>query len=105
MRKLNFINYEDEFFLVLLAIIVVSTICMKKSMKDVRLTDLGLENVEALAADNEGTSVGTCYLEESTSPDRDHKLFCDTRTSTIYSCPKTTTYGPYFENSRDRCTK
>ncbi|MEY8708789.1 NVEALA domain-containing protein [Bacteroides faecichinchillae] len=98
---------KKKVFLVVLAITVVSAVCVKKSMKGVRLTDLGLENVEALAADNEGTSVGTCYLEEPTSSDRDHKLFCDRRTdnSTIYPCPQTTTYGPYLENSRDRCTK
>lgn len=98
---------RKKLFLVVLAITIVSVICVKKSMKGVCLTDLGLENVEALAADNEGTSVGTCYLEESTSPDRDQKLFCDRRTSngTIYPCPQSTTYGPYFENSRDRCTK
>lgn len=98
---------RKKLFLVVLAITVVSTVCVKKSMKGVRLTDLGLENVEALAADNEGTSVGTCYIEESTSPDRDHKLFCDGRTSngTIYPCPQSMTYGSYLENSRDRCTK
>ena len=98
---------KKKFLLVVLAVTVVSAVCVKKSMKGVCLTDLGLENVEALAADNEGTSVGTCYLEESTSPDRDHKLFCDGRTDngTIYPCPQAASYGPYFENSRDRCTR
>ncbi|WP_455962193.1 NVEALA domain-containing protein [Bacteroides bouchesdurhonensis] len=98
---------KKKFLLVVLAVTVVSAVCVKKSMKGVCLTDLGLENVEALAADNEGTSVGTCYLEESTSPDRDHKLFCDGRTDngTIYPCPQSASYGPYLENSRDRCTR
>lgn len=98
---------KKKFLLVVLAVTVVSAVCVKKSMKGVCLTDLGLENVEALAADNEGTSVGTCYLEESTSPDRDHKLFCDGRTDngTILPCPQSASYGPYLENSRDRCTR
>ena len=98
---------KKKFLLVVLAVTVVSAVCVKKSMKGVCLTDLGLENVEALAADNEGTSVGTCYLEEPTSPDRDHKLFCDGRTDngTIYPCPQSASYGPYLENSRDRCTR
>ena len=98
---------KKKFLLVVLAVTVVSAVCVKKSMKGVCLTDLGLENVEALAADNEGTSVGTCYLEEPSSSDRDHKIFCDRRTDngTIYPCPQSASYGPYFENSRDRCTK
>ena len=44
---------RKKLFLVVLAITIVSVICVKKSMKGVCLTDLGLENVEALAADNE----------------------------------------------------
>ena len=44
---------KKKFLLVVLAVTVVSAVCVKKSMKGVCLTDLGLENVEALAAVNE----------------------------------------------------
>ena len=84
-----------KFFLATFIIALVSVIYVKESMDScTSLTDLGLENVEALAQ-GEGVSAGFCYLIESNSDSRDYKYFCDSATGNdkIYPCPSRTEYG------------
>lgn len=72
------------------------------------MSDLALANVEALAdGDENGTKVGSCYLEITFSTTSGYKEFCDKETSNdkIYPCPSRTSYGGYSDMSKDRCTK
>lgn len=70
------------------------------------LTDLALENMEALAQDESGTSVGYCYLQGYGGTTNSYKVFCDRQTNNgkIYPCPSES-MGSYSESARDRCTK
>jgi hypothetical protein len=71
------------------------------------VTDISLANVKALADGENGTTVGTCYLQVNSGMSYDWKMFCDSKTdnSTIYPCPTQTTHGNYSTISQDRCTK
>jgi hypothetical protein len=80
---------------------------INQNRNEVTLSDVALENIEALADEGGGTSVGTCYLLQHFSSDSSRKKFCDSNTnnSTIYPCPTSETYGGYIETAQDRCTK
>ena len=77
--------------------------CMNSQMV---FTDLALENMEALAQNEGGTSADVCYLQGYGSASA-YKIFCDSGTNdnTIYKCPSNTTFGSYSEMSKDRCIK
>lgn len=94
--------------ILLLGIVVISSgynfYCVQN---EIVLSDLVLENIEALAQDENGTDVGVCYYSQSFSTVTGYKNFCDSQTDNnrIYPCPKTATYGGYSEMAKDRCTK
>lgn len=102
-------NMKKKFFKVafIAAVTVVSGISVFNAQKTETLSDIALANVEALAGYEEGTKVGTCYIEMNFSTVVGHRIFCDSRTdnNTIYPCPSSTSYGGYNEMQIDRCTK
>ena len=71
------------------------------------LSYLALNNIEALAQDETGTTVAWCYKEAAFTGVTGWKKFCDryTNETTIYPCPENTSYGDFSESSKDRCTK
>lgn len=97
---------KKQKFMQALALALLGTVCYGvQSMNDrVVLTDLALENVEALAQD-EGTKAGYCYVNGGGN-EFVHKVFCDSKTSNnmIYPCPAES-WGRYLESAKDRCTK
>lgn len=99
---------KKKYFFSAFIVALVSVVYVKESMNSCTyLTDLGLENVEALASDGEATKVGYCYLEQTFSSVSGRKSFCDSRTndSQIYPCLSSESYGGYSESAKDRCTK
>ena len=69
------------------------------------ITDLALENLEALSQNEDGTRVGTCYMNGDTSGDFRFILECDSRTNEeyIYPCPRDGRYSTYTKKML--CTK
>lgn len=102
MKKVTFFGV---FTFTLLIAVVYGTKAMRSNSP--RLTELALENVEALAQNESGTNVGYCYLQQSFASSSGYKKFCDSRTNDtkIYPCQSSETYGSYSESAKDRCTK
>jgi hypothetical protein len=69
-----------------------------------KVIDISLANNKALANGEEGTSVGTCYLQGGVD-NYVNKIPCDSRTdaNTIYPCLSSALH--YYTNYSDRCTK
>jgi hypothetical protein len=67
---------------------------------------LALRNAEALAQEEDGTSVGSCPRISGPTGELSERMFCDSSTDsdTIYPCPTETTTDYYLEDNDDRCT-
>lgn len=65
--------------------------------------DLAFEQIEAIAQGEDGTSVGTCYLDHYSWEATQHK-HCNTNTSStmIYPCPSDWCNGSGFNEAK--CT-
>jgi hypothetical protein len=89
-------------FAAVLAITLLIAVNVSLSNKNTVL-DISLAQIEALAQ-NEGTSVGTCYLQ-GTGGVYESKIPCDSRTdnNTIYPCLSSALH--YYTTYSDRCTK
>jgi hypothetical protein len=87
-----------------LAIASTSVFNASLNSQSKKVLDISLANVTALANGEEGTSVGTCYLQGGTD-NYTTKIPCDSRTdaNTIYPCLSSAFH--YYTNYSDRCTK
>ncbi|MDR0699067.1 MAG: hypothetical protein LBG28_07625 [Tannerella sp.] len=73
--------------IVILAIACASVFNMGLNSQSKKVIDISLANNKALANGEEGTSVGTCYLQGGVD-NYVNKIPCDSRTdaNTIYPC-------------------
>jgi hypothetical protein len=88
----------------ILAIVCASVFNVGLNSQSKKVIDISLANVKALANGEEGTSVGTCYLQGN-GGEMITKVPCDSRTdaNTIYPCLSSATH--FYTNYSDRCTK
>lgn len=99
---------KKQLLLLTMVIAIVSTIIMFNANKETnptsRIADIAFTQIEALASDESGTNVGTCYTDHYSWESTQHR-HCDSRTSssTIYPCPSAWCSGAGMNAAN--CTK
>ena len=94
------------FCIVAFSLLLVAGTAWSYYQQQHKMSDLVLANIEALARNEDGVSVGVCFMKVGMNGVYVRRQFCDSRTTAtmIYPC-KGETSDFYDKDKKDRCTK
>ena len=86
--------------------VVLSAYNVYQSQTKVAMSDIMLENIEALSS-GEATPAPKCYIDSPETGRWKMDYYCNKETNEeyIYPCPQNADFGYYDETQKDRCTK